>query len=202
MSFIVGLTGGIASGKTTVANLFKESYGIDIVDADIIAREVVEPGTEGLIAIEQHFGRQILMADGSLNRKALREQVFSHSADKEWLNNLLHPMIHQRMLTKLGQAKSPYVLLVAPLLIENNLQSMVNRILVIDTDIEMQIQRTMERDSVSRAQAETILTSQVDRADRLKNADDVVLNSMEREKLLPQITELHQKYLAISEENR
>lgn len=202
MSFIVGLTGGIASGKTTVANLFKESYGIDIVDADIIAREVVEPGTEGLIAIEQHFGRQILMTDGSLNRKALREQVFSHSADKEWLNNLLHPMIHQRMLTKLGQAKSPYVLLVAPLLIENNLQSMVNRILVIDTDIEMQIQRTMERDSVSRAQAETILTSQVDRADRLKNADDVVLNSMEREKLLPQITELHQKYLAISEENR
>ncbi|CAH0538662.1 dephospho-CoA kinase [Vibrio marisflavi] len=202
MTFVVGLTGGIASGKTTVANLFNERYGIDIVDADLIAREVVEPGTEGLKAIEKKFGSQVLMADGSLDRKALRERVFSHSEDKEWLNNLLHPMIHQRMLTNLHRAESPYVLLVAPLLIENNLQSMVNRILVVDTDIKLQIMRTMERDNVSQAQAETILASQVDRTARLENADDVVINSTDIEKLWPQITELHQKYLAISEEDR
>ncbi|MCL9781036.1 dephospho-CoA kinase [Vibrio sp. S4M6] len=202
MTYVVGLTGGIASGKTTVADLFKAHFNIDIVDADLIAREVVEPETEGLNAIAKKFGPQILQEDGTLNRPALRERVFSHSDDKEWLNNLLHPMIHQRMHTKLDQAKSPYALLVAPLLIENNLQSMVDRILVVDTDKETQIERTMNRDNVSRTQAETILAAQVSRSNRLKNAHDVVVNSTKIEKLLPQITELHQKYLAICEENR
>ena len=130
---IIGLTGGIASGKTTVANLLGQ-YGIDIIDADIVARDVVAPGSSALSQISQHFGPDILSPDGSLNRSELRQLIFSDAEHKTWLNNLLHPLIRQQIATELSLATSPYCLLVAPLLIENNMQSMVDLVLVVDSN--------------------------------------------------------------------
>lgn len=199
MALLIGLTGGIASGKTTVADLFQQHFDIEIVDADIVAREVVEIGTSGLKHIVEHFGQSMLSSEGNLNRQAFRERIFSHPDEREWLNNLLHPMIHQRMVENLSHVQSPYALLVVPLLIENNLQSMADRVLVVDVEPELQIQRTMERDNISRIQAENILASQTQRQTRLQHADDVVLNGAERDTLLPQITQLHQQYLAMCE---
>ncbi|MDE1250491.1 dephospho-CoA kinase [Vibrio aestuarianus] len=202
MTFVVGLTGGIASGKTTVANIFHQHFGIDIVDADVIARQVVEVGSKGLKAIEEHFGHKILHANGQLDRATLRSKIFADETQKAWLNNLLHPMIREKMLEQLSSTTSPYALLVVPLLIENNLQSLANRILVVDVDTETQISRTMARDNVSEQQVRAILAAQASREQRLAQADDVVKNSAENQKLLPQITELHQKYLAICGQNR
>lgn len=201
MSFVVALTGGIASGKTTVANLFHDQFGIDLVDADVIAREVVKPETKGLKAIAGHFGQAILHPDGSLNRAALRERIFAKPDEKAWINQLLHPMIRQRMQHALTQTTSPYSLLIVPLLVENQLQGMADRVLVVDVDEQVQIERTMARDNVSREQALAILAAQASRAQRLAIADDVLKNDAENQKLLPQITLLHQKYLAMSGQN-
>ncbi|WP_000011561.1 dephospho-CoA kinase [Vibrio mimicus] len=201
MSFVVALTGGIASGKTTVANLFHEHFGIDLVDADVIAREVVEPGTDGLKAITAHFGQTILHPDGSLNRAALRERIFANPDEKTWLNQLLHPMIRQRMQQALAQTTSPYTLLIVPLLVENQLQNMADRVLVVDVEESIQIERTIARDNVSIEQAQAILAAQATRAQRLAIADDVLKNDAKNQKLLPQITLLHQKYLAMSRQN-
>ncbi|MGK0411523.1 MAG: dephospho-CoA kinase, partial [Shewanella psychromarinicola] len=143
--YVVGLTGGIASGKTTVANLFAE-YGIDLVDADVIAREVVSIGSDGLKAIVQHFGQSLLLTDGSLDRAALRAQVFDNPQQRLWLNNLLHPMIRQKMLNQVQASASAYVIMVVPLLFENHLDSLVNTTLVVDIAPELQISRTMQRD--------------------------------------------------------
>ncbi|ENM5733028.1 dephospho-CoA kinase [Vibrio mimicus] len=201
MSFVVALTGGIASGKTTVANLFHEHFGIDLVDADVIAREVVEPGTDGLKAITAHFGQTILNQDGSLNRAALRERIFADPEQKTWINQLLHPMIRQRMQQALAQTTSPYTLLIVPLLVENQLQNMADRVLVVDVEESIQIERTIARDNVSIEQAQAILAAQATRAQRLAIADDVLKNDAKNQKLLPQITLLHQKYLAMSRQN-
>ncbi len=197
MGLVVGLTGGIASGKSTVAHLFQQHFSIDVVDADIIAREVVEPGSEGLTAICAHFGLTILKPDGQLDRTALREKIFADEQEKAWLNQLLHPMIRAKMIADLAKTTSPYALLVVPLLIENNLQTLVDRILVVDVDLKTQIDRTMARDKVSEQQVRSILAAQASREQRLQYADDVIKNSAENQKLLPQITELHKKYLAI-----
>ncbi|MGY5380523.1 dephospho-CoA kinase [Vibrio metschnikovii] len=202
MTLIIGLTGGIASGKTTVANLFQEHFSIDIVDADIIARQVVEVGTPGLSAIIEHFGEDILQDDGHLNRSALRERIFSDPKEKQWLNATLHPLINQQMAEQLKLVTSPYGLLVVPLLIENQLQSMVDRVLVIDVDEQTQISRTMARDKVDEQQARAILAAQATRAERLAMADDVIKNGAKNRQLLPKITELHQKYLVMSGTNR
>lgn len=201
MALVIGLTGGIASGKTTVANLFHHNFGIDVVDADIIARQVVEKGSKGLEAIEQHFGRSILTEEGELNRAELRQRIFANEQEKAWVNQLLHPMIRQKMEQDLKQVTSPYALLVVPLLTENNLQYMADRVLVVDVDEETQIERTVKRDSVSPQQVKAILASQASREQRLAIADDVIVNSSKNQKLLPQITELHKKYLAISSTN-
>ncbi|PXA71208.1 dephospho-CoA kinase [Vibrio sp. 11986-1-5] len=202
MALIIGLTGGIASGKTTIANLFQEHFSIDIVDADIIARQVVDIGTPGLSAVIEHFGENILQDDGHLNRGALRERIFADPIEKQWLNATLHPLINQKMTEQLKQVKSPYGLLVVPLLIENQLQSMVDRVLVVDVDEQTQISRTMARDKVNEQQARAILAAQATRAERLAIADDVIKNEAKNQQLLPQITELHQKYLAMSGTNR
>lgn len=201
MSFIIGLTGGIASGKTTVANIFHQHFAIDIVDADIVAREVVAPGTPGLKAIVDHFGEAILTEQHELNRAKLREKIFLNTDEKEWLNNLLHPMIRQQMHVELAQVTSPYALLVVPLLVENNLGSMANRILVVDVPEAVQLRRTMQRDNVDEHQARSILAAQASRDERLACADDVINNNLGNDQLLPQITELHQKYLALSKVN-
>ncbi len=152
MALIIGLTGGIASGKTTVADLFQQHFDIDLIDADIIARQVVEPKSNGLVAIEQHFGSAVITEEGTLDRAKLRECIFSSEQEKQWLNSLLHPLIREQMLQEIKQVRSPYALLVVPLLIENKLQSMVDRVLVVDVLAKTQIQRTMQRDLLSEPQ--------------------------------------------------
>ncbi|PMO03324.1 dephospho-CoA kinase [Vibrio splendidus] len=202
MAIIIGLSGGIASGKTTVANLFNEHFNIDIVDADIVAREVVAVGSDGLKQITDHFGEAILLEDGALNRSKLRELIFSDPTEKQWLNDLLHPMIRNKIDSDLSKVTSPYGLLVAPLLVENQMQSMADRVLIVDVPTEVQIERTMSRDNVSREQVASILKSQASREQRLAVADDVIKNHTKNQELLPQITDLHQKYLAISTVDR
>jgi len=197
MALIIGLTGGIASGKTTVADIFHQQFTIDLIDADIIARQVVEKGSEGLQAIEAHFGASILDEQGNLDRGQLRERIFSCPEEKQWLNGLLHPMIRQQMQVEIDNVRSPYALLVVPLLIENQLQSMVDRVLVVDVDTKTQVARTMQRDGVSLQQVESILSAQLSREERLQHADDIITNNESNRELLPQITQLHQKYLAI-----
>lgn len=201
MAFVIGLTGGIASGKTTVANLFKQQFKIDIVDADIVAREVVEPGTPGLNAIIEHFGADIVRDDQTLNRAKLREKIFSNPEEKAWLNGLLHPMIREKMIEDLEQVTSDYALLVVPLLVENKLDSLCDRVLVVDVDPQTQISRTVKRDNVSEEQANAILASQASREQRLALADDVVKNNPDDPDLLLQITDLHEKYLAMCKKN-
>ncbi|WP_417880256.1 dephospho-CoA kinase [Vibrio sp.] len=203
MTMIVGLTGGIGSGKTTVANLFHDQFEINIVDADIVAREVVEPQSPGLQAIAEHFGQEILTLDGELNRAALRERIFNHPDEKKWLNNLLHPLIRQRIKQQITEMTSDYALLVVPLLVENNWQTMIDRLLVVDVTPETQIDRTCQRDGVPEAQVHSILASQASREQRLLVADDVInnddpLTEQAKQKLLSQITVLHKKYLALS----
>ncbi|WP_061040290.1 dephospho-CoA kinase [Vibrio coralliirubri] len=198
MAIIIGLSGGIASGKTTVANLFNQHFNIDIVDADIVAREVVALGSDGLKQITEHFGESILLEDGTLNRSRLRELIFSDPKEKQWLNDLLHPMIRDKIDSDLSKITSPYGLLVAPLLVENQMQGMADRVLIVDVPAEVQIERTMSRDNVSREQVASILKSQASREQRLAVADDVIKNHTKNQELLPQITDLHQKNLAIS----
>ncbi|EEX95341.1 dephospho-CoA kinase [Vibrio orientalis CIP 102891 = ATCC 33934] len=201
MALVIGLTGGIASGKTTVADLFNQKFGIEIVDADIVARQVVEPNTPGLNAIIEQFGNQVIQKDGTLDRAKLREIIFSQPESKAWLNQLLHPMIRKQMLDELTKVKSDYALLVIPLMVENNLQALADKILVVDVDEETQIQRTVERDKVDASQAKSILASQASREQRLAIADYVIKNDAKNQKLLPQITELHQKFLEMCSEN-
>lgn len=196
--FIVGLTGGIGSGKTTVANLFAEQ-GIVLVDADIIAREVVAKDSDGLRKIGDKFGPQMLTPEGNLNRAALREQIFHHPEDREWLNALLHPMIRSRMLAQVKAANSPYVIMVVPLLFENGLDKLVNRTLVVDISPKLQLQRTIERDKVSKEQVQNIINSQSDRNSRLNKADDVIDNQGEITALQAQVLTLHNKYLQLAD---
>lgn len=200
---IIGLTGGIGSGKTTIANLFQQHFDIDIVDADLVAREVVEPNTQGLAAIVEHFGETILTPDGQLDRASLRARIFEHEAEKTWLNNLLHPLIRQEMEQQLACVQSPYALLVVPLLIENHWQDRVDRLLVVDVSTETQIIRTCQRDGVTEDQVRAILSSQASREKRLSFSDDIinndaVFNIQTKQKLLSQVTILHEKYLALS----
>ena len=196
--YVVAITGGIGSGKTTVANRFAE-LGIEVVDADIIAREVVEPGTPALAAIAAHFGPDVVAPDGQLDRRRLRERIFTDSQAKEWLNALLHPLIRSEMLRQCEATRSPYCLLVVPLLVENRLTSLADRVLVIDVDEATQIERTCRRDGVSREQAQAILASQASRSERLAMADDVLDNqSGTTETIRARILALHETYLAFA----
>ncbi|HDX8615396.1 TPA: dephospho-CoA kinase [Aeromonas dhakensis] len=196
--YVVAITGGIGSGKTTVANQFAE-LGIEVVDADIIAREVVEPGTPALAAIAAHFGADVIAPDGRLDRRQLRERVFTDPQAKDWLNALLHPLIRSKMQRQCAAARSPYCLLVVPLLVENRLTALANRVLVIDVDEATQIERTCRRDGVSREQAEAILAAQASRTERLAAADDVLDNQNGTpEAIKSRIFALHETYLAFA----
>ncbi|MGL6314729.1 dephospho-CoA kinase [Vibrio sp. WXL103] len=198
MPFVVGLTGGIASGKTTVADLFHQHFNIDIIDADIIARQVVEPNTQGLAAIVARFGDKILHADGTLDRRQLREIVFSSAEQKAWLDQALHPLIRQEMAYQITKAQSDYVLLVIPLMVEGGLQSMADCVLVVDVDEETQLQRTMARDGVSREQALNIVNSQANRQERLAIADEIIKNNSNPNSLLPQVEKLHTRFVELT----
>lgn len=195
--FIVGLTGGIGSGKTTVANQFA-AQGASLIDADLVAREVVEPGSQGLKAIIGHFGDALLTADGQLNRAALRELVFSSAEHKAWLDSLLHPLIRQEMLRQTQQAEGDYVIWVVPLLFENQLDQLVDRTLVVDLPESVQLARTLKRDASSELIIKNIIASQIDRGSRLEKADDVIDNSGKPDMLSDAILKLHQTYLTLA----
>ncbi|MBB1269338.1 dephospho-CoA kinase [Shewanella sp. SR44-3] len=192
--FIVGLTGGIGSGKTTVSDMFK-ALGIAIVDADIAARTVVAAESDGIKAITKHFGERMLQPNGELNRAALRQEIFDHPEQREWLNNLLHPMIRQLMLSQIEQAQSDYVILVAPLLFENELDSLVNTCLVVDISPPLQISRTVHRDNVEATQVQKIIASQMSREQRLAKANKVIENTGDLNSLYQSVLGLHQEYL-------
>ena len=193
MTYTVALTGGIGSGKSTVADAFSH-LGVNGIDADIIARQVVEPGTPGLNAIAQRFGPQILNKDGTLNRRALREHIFAHAEDKNWLNALLHPQIQQETRRQMQLATSSYILWVVPLLVENRLSAKADRVLGVDVPKETQIARTMLRDRVSRQHAEHILAAQATREQRLAVADDVIENMGSPDAIASDVARLHAKY--------
>ena len=196
--YVVAITGGIGSGKTTIANQFAK-LGIDVVDADVIAREVVESGTPALAAIADHFGPDVITPDGQLDRRRLREQVFSDPSAKAWLNALLHPLIRSEMQRQCAAARSPYCLLVVPLLVENKLTGLANRVLVVDVDEATQIERTCRRDGVTTEQAKAIIAAQASRSERLAAADDIIENANGSEMAIKaRILTLHETYLAFA----
>ncbi|AXV66267.1 dephospho-CoA kinase [Pseudoalteromonas lipolytica] len=193
-NWILGLTGGIGSGKSAVSAMF-EQLGTTVVDADIVAREVVEPGSVGLKKIVEHFGKTILTSEGVLDRAKLRDIIFDNETEKAWLNALLHPLIRESMLKQLQQATSDYVILVAPLLFENGLEKLCNHTLLIDVPVTTQITRTSARDNVSEAQAKKIIASQMSRADKQLKADDILDNDRALSEVAIDVKKLHQKYL-------
>jgi len=196
-AFRVGLTGGIASGKSTAAKFFG-ALGVPILDSDQVAREVVEPGQPPLERLVERFGRGILTPDGHLDRPALRNIVFSDPKARADLENLTHPAIGAAMEARSAAAGGPYQILVIPLLIEKNLGSQVNRVLVVDCEEELQIRRLHTRDGSTRAQAQAILDAQVPRSARLKAADDVIRNDADMGAVQTQVAELHARYLELA----
>jgi dephospho-CoA kinase len=194
MGFRVGLTGGIASGKTTVANLFA-ALGVTIVDTDLLAREVVEPGTALLAEIAAHFGAGILASDGSLNRRALRERVFADANERRWLEERTHPAIRALTDARCEAAPGPYCIVAIPLLVETQGQSRFNRVLVVDCDPEIQLARLMARDGITRDAAVKMLAAQVSRDARLAVADDVIRNDGDVAALRDQVERLHREYV-------
>lgn len=197
MTYTVALTGGIGSGKSTVASAFAR-LDVNVIDADVIARLVVEPGTLALQAIIDRFGAEMRLADGSLNRRGLRERIFAHAADKSWLNSLLHPLIQRETQRQMQQATSPYVLWVVPLLVENQLWQNADRVLVVDVSEQTQLARTMQRDDVSEAHAKQILAAQATREARLAIADDIIDNNGTPEAIALDVARLHARYLELA----
>ncbi|UYG01979.1 dephospho-CoA kinase [Halomonas sp. LR3S48] len=193
---IVGVTGGIASGKSTVARAFA-ALGVPWVDADDVAREVVEPGEPALAEIAERFGGEVLLADGSLNRRALRDIVFDDPSERLWLESVTHPRIRQRIVAHLERLQAegaPYVLLVSPLLFESGQSEMVDRCLVVDVPESLQFARTAARDDVDDKQARAIVAAQMPRSERLGRADDVIDNSGSEQDLAVQVAELDRRY--------
>lgn len=199
---IVGLTGGIGSGKSEVCRRFM-AFGITVIDADLVAREVVEPGTPALEKIRAHFGDEILHTatetqPASLNRAKLRELIFSNPAEKDWLEKLLHPIINQRIRERLAAASSPYTILASPLLLETQQYLLVDRVLVIDANEELQIARASQRDLNNEAQIRAIIKTQLSRQERCSRADDIIHNHGSLIELDEQVEKLHQFYLELA----
>jgi len=193
----VGLTGGIGSGKTTVANHFA-ALGIELIDADLIAREVVSRGTSGLNEIAQHFGTSILLENGELNRAKLREIVFDKPEERNWLEQLTHPLIAALIQQRLEESASAYSILVSPLLLETSQRDYVDRILVIDVSKETQLARTLSRDGSSEETIKAIIAAQINRQDRLSQADDVINNEESSDTIAEKVRQLHQSYLDLA----
>ena len=195
---IIGLTGGIGSGKSVASDKFK-SLGIDVVAADVASRTVVEPGKPALKEIQDHFGSGIITAEGKLDRNKLREIIASDPEKREWLESVLHPRIGEQIKKEISESTSAYTLFVAPLLFETNSQEMCSRVVVVDVPKDVQIQRTAKRDKVSSNQVEQMVAAQMKREKRLEKADDVLLNNGTIEDLEKQVEELHKKYIQMAE---
>ena len=193
---IIGLTGGIGSGKTAVSDSF-ESLGIDVVDADLASRVVVQKGKPCLLKIAQHFGEDILTKEAELDRAKLREIIFKSEYEKDWLESLLHPAIANQIKDELEASKSPYAILVSPLLLETNQKDLCSKVLVVDVSLETQVERTLKRDRVSEDQVRAIIKAQIARDDRLKLADEVILNDGSLEDLDLAVQVLHKKFLSL-----
>jgi dephospho-CoA kinase len=193
---VLGLTGGIGSGKSAAADAFVE-LGIEAVDADHAARWVVEPGRPALEKIVDRFGDAILLADGQLNRATLREHIFAEPEQRQWLEQLLHPLIRAEIQQFLAAAQSPYAILVSPLLIESGQHKIVQRVLVVDVPSEVQMARALQRDQVSEAQLRAIMQAQLERDERLKYADDVLCNAADKATLQREVARLHDYYLTL-----
>jgi len=196
---VVGLTGGIGSGKSAVSACF-ERLGVTVVDADVAARKVVEPGTAALAQIAEHFGKDILDSNGGLDRAALRAIVFADPEKRKWLEGVLHPHITIEIFKGVRESASAYTILASPLLIEARQDTLAHRILVVDVDEETQLQRTMSRDNNPEAQVRAIMASQIDRQARLARADDVIENNGSLEDLRRKVERLHERYLVMARE--
>lgn len=194
--WILGLTGGIGSGKSAVAEQFA-SLGVHMVDADQAARWVVEPGRPALRQIAQHFGDGVLLPTGELNRAALRERIFADPAERQWLERLLHPLIRSEIADHLARADSPYAIMVSPLLIESGQYRTVDRVLVVDVPEVLQIARTVARDQASEEQVRAILKVQAAREERLRHADDALVNDRDLSWLRSEVERLHHFYLQL-----
>lgn len=196
---LIGLTGGIASGKSFVSNCF-EKHGAPVIDADQLAREVVEPGSQGLQALTDHFSSKLLTPDGDLDRAELRRIVFANPEERKFLDNTLHPLIRalsEQRITEASGANHAYLVYAVPLLVETKQEKRFDRIAVVDVPVAVQLERLMNRDGGNEEQARSILASQATREQRLAVADDVIENSGEMSATQERVAELHNLYLQL-----
>jgi dephospho-CoA kinase len=198
MSLVVGITGGIGSGKSEVTRRF-ESLGITVVDADLAARVIVEPGGSALAAIVEHFGAGVIMADGTLDRAALRQKVFADETERHWLERLTHPLIGKEIQRQLESADSPYSILSSPLLLETRQKDLVDCVVVVDVPEATQLERASRRDANSEEQIRRIMAAQMSREKRLEQADIVIDNSQPLAELDAIVEELHKEFLQRAE---
>ena len=197
MVFKVGLTGGIASGKTTVSELFS-ALGVPIIDADVIARQLLDKGSDCYQSVLALFGQQVLLDNDDINRAWLRQRIFTDTKAKQDLEAIIHPRVRQQMLDQAEQCRQPYCILSIPLLTEAAMQDLVDRVLVVDTAPARQIARLTARDGISNAQAQQMLSGQATPEQRLAIADDVIDNNGSAEALTPLVSQLHQQYLKLA----
>ena len=196
--FTVGLTGGIGSGKSTVADCFA-ALGVPVIDTDVIARDLTAPGGAALEAIRAAFGETVMQADGALDRAALRRRVFADTTARHQLEVILHPRIRQVVGQMLAKLTAPYALIVIPLLVETGgYLDVLNRVLVVDCPEEVQIARVMARNGLTQDEVKAILAAQAGRAERLAAADDVIVNTATPADLHAEVATLHQRYLALA----
>ncbi len=194
---MVGFTGGIGSGKTAASDEFAK-LGISIVDADIASRVIMEPGQPALVEVAKHYGDHLILEDGNLNRAELRKIVFADPAERQWLEQLTHPLINAYIRDQLAAAESPYAILAHPLLVETKQYHICQRVLVIDVPEAVQLERTMARDGNERAQVEAIMAAQASRAERLEVADDVLVNDQGLDHVEREVAKLHQLYCSLA----
>lgn len=195
---VIGLTGGIGSGKTAVSDRFA-LHGICVVDADIAARTVVEPGKPALKEIAEHFGQDVILETGELNRSRLREIVFADPSQRQKLESITHGRIRDEILSGIETAQSTYVILASPLLMETDQHQMCNRVLLVDVPEDIQLQRASSRDGVSVEQIKSIMAAQTSRENRLQRADDVIVNDQDLSWLDEEVLRLHNSYLALAQ---
>ena len=199
--YIVGLTGGIGSGKSTACALFAE-LGVEIVDADHVSRSVVAPGSPALQQLREQFGDAVVTRDGSLDRAWLRSRIFSDAAVRQQVEALLHPLIRSAMLEQIQRSRSAWLILAAPLLLENRAYDFVDRVLVIDADEAIQVARTSKRDHASKDEVRRIMQVQLPRSERLARADDVISNNGDTASLRRQVQEYSTLYQKLADERQ
>jgi len=192
-SLIIGLTGGIGSGKTAASDCFAE-LGVEVVDADVLARQALEKGSPLLDKVYEKFGRELERADGSLDRPALRVKVFNDPSQKKWLEELIHPWVREQIIVALDAFKGDYLILSSPLLFESHQDQLVDRVLVVDLPEQLQVERTCQRDNNQRELVEKIMRNQLSREERLARADDVLDNSQGLNELKKQVNYWHEIY--------